>query len=160
MWQLPRSGHRSNLSFADVKNKGSTSGGGTSHNTSTDGSGSDVDQLVAYKVSQLSMSPSNVVFHYFHLDVGEGVFLAPLDPATSNLHSEVLGQFRAACHLIHNNFEAALKCREVLRSGGNEKTWKNKNLAAVKEQVSNFMDLLSPMVYYEWLDGKNILMLV
>ena len=135
MWQLPRSGHRSNLNFTDIKNKGSTSGG-TSHNTSSDGNSSDVDQLVAYKVSQLSMSPSNVVFHYFHLDVGEGVFLAPLDPSTSSLHFEVLGQFRAACHLIHSNFEAALRSREVLRSGGPERTWNNKNLVAVKEQVS------------------------
>jgi len=94
-----------------------------------------VDQLVAYKVSQLSMSQNNVIFHYLHLDVGDGVFLAPLDPASTPLHSEVLGQFRAACHIIHANFEMALKGREALRGGGTSKTWNNKNMVAVKEQV-------------------------
>ena len=115
---------------------GSNSGGTTSHNTSIEGNGSDVDQLVAYKVSQLSLSQNNVIFHYLHLDVGEGVFLAPLDPSTSPLHSEVLNQFRAACHIIHANFEMALRSREALRIGGNSKTWNNKNLVAIKEQVN------------------------
>jgi hypothetical protein len=67
-----------------------------------------VDQFVAYKVSQLSLSQENMIFHYFHLDVGEGVFLAPLAPDTTPFHSEVLSQFRAACHLIHQNFQVTI----------------------------------------------------
>jgi len=86
-------------------------------------------------VSQLSISQNNVIFHYLHLDVGDGVFLAPLDPASSPLHSEVVGQFRAACHIIHNSFEMAMRGREAMRVGGIGKTWSNKNLVAVKEQV-------------------------
>jgi len=112
---------------------GSTSG--TSHTASVEGNSSDVDQLVAYKVSQLSMSQENMIFHYFHLDVGEGIFLAPLAPASSPLHSEVLAQFRISCHLIHSTFQMAINSRESLRQGTSNKTWVNRNLVAIKEQV-------------------------
>ena len=59
----------------------------------------DAGEYVTYKVSQLSVSPENTVFHYVHLDLGaEGVFLAPLSPPdTGPLHAELLHNFRAAC---------------------------------------------------------------
>jgi hypothetical protein len=92
---------------------------------------------VAYKVSQLSLSQENMIFHFLHLDIGEGIFLAPLSPAVSQLHVEVLSQFRAACHIIHANFQMAIYSREALKAGGMAKTWVNKNLVAIKEQVSH-----------------------
>ena len=38
------------------------------------------EEVAAYTVSQLSVSPDNTIIHFLHLDVGEGVFLAPLSP--------------------------------------------------------------------------------
>ena len=58
----------------------------------------DGGEYVTYKVSQLSVSPENTVFHYVHLDLeAEGVFLAPLSPPDTPLHAELLHNFRAAC---------------------------------------------------------------
>jgi hypothetical protein len=70
-----------------------------------DDSQTDVEQLVAYKVSQLTLSPENTIFHYIHLDMGEGVFLAPLTQMGSPYHTEIINQFRIACHIIHANFQ-------------------------------------------------------
>ena len=76
-------------------------------------------QVLAYTVSQLSISPENTIFHFLHLDVGEvqkklhrqknnpiflpppqniyfqGVFLAPLVPPSGPYHTQVLDNFRS-----------------------------------------------------------------
>ena len=110
VWELHRSGQR-NFNTFDSRNL--SQAGAT---------GGDEDEFVTYQVSQLTLSPENTLFHYVHLEVGEGIFLAPLkgspgDPAaeSGSLQSELLGNFRAACQIIHSTFQVALKNREMLR---------------------------------------------
>ena len=53
--------------------------------------------MVRYEVSQLSVSLENTIFHYLHLDVGEGVFLTPLSAPAGQHHSALLDNFYAGC---------------------------------------------------------------
>ncbi len=97
--------------------------------------------LVTYQVTKLSVSLDNTLIHYMHLDIGEGVFLAPLkNPATGQLMTSVLENFRAAAQIIHSTFQMGLRNRESARSadaqeGHSRAQWVNKSLIAVKEQV-------------------------
>ena len=91
---LFRSGQRSHLNFSEDVGQG------------------EEEDVLAYTVSQLSVSPENTIFHFLHLDVGEveclawfvfyhnmcvlfqGVFLAPLVPPSGPYHTQVLDNFR------------------------------------------------------------------
>ena len=62
----------------------------------------DEEDILHYRISQLSVSPENTVLHYLHLDVGEGVYLAPTTGAPPGpAHAQILDNFRAACQIIH-----------------------------------------------------------
>ncbi len=139
------------------------SNSGTSYTPSTEDSQVDVEQLVTYKVSQVTLSPENTIFHYIHLDVGEGVFLAPLSQTGSPYHTDIVHQFRIACHIIHANFQVraslfecgtgfqscchfqtTLHCRDAVMQGSPSKAWLNRNLIAVREQVDTIYPSLRP----------------
>ena len=98
--------------------------------------------MVTYQVSQLSISPDNTIFHFLHLDVGEGVFLAPLSPPGGPYHNAVLDNFRSACQIIHSSFQMTIRSKDLVKSreagqGLNQvsqRPWLNKSLVAVKEQ--------------------------
>ena len=70
-WELYRSGQRSRLNFSEDLGEG------------------EEEDIVTYQISQLSVSPENTIFHFLHLDVGEGVFLAPLVPPSGPYHTQV-----------------------------------------------------------------------
>lgn len=70
------------------------------------------EEVVTYEIKQLTISPENTLFHYIHLEAGEGIFLAPLtlpSPETHPLHTELVHNFRAACQIIHNTFQVVGK---------------------------------------------------
>jgi len=118
-WELYRSGQRSHLNFSEEMP-----------------GASDEEEVLAYTVSQLSISPENTIFHFLHLDVGEGVFLAPLVPPSGPYHTQVLDNFRAACQIIHSSFQMTIRSKELVkgREGAAPRPWLNKSLVAVKEQ--------------------------
>ncbi|XP_064458035.1 protein inturned-like [Ornithodoros turicata] len=72
----------------------------------------------------------NLIFHYLHVDLAEGIFVAPAE-STSSLDAEILNNFNRSC----------LSIRKVLRgpskTGTNEETQGNfvadKNFSSVKE---------------------------
>ena len=70
---------------------------------------------MTYQVSQLTLSPENTLLHYVHLEVGEGVFLAPLRDTEGQLQGQLMVNFKAACQIIHSTFQVALKNRDMLR---------------------------------------------
>ena len=115
---------------------------------------------MTYKVSQLSISPENTVFHYVHLDLdGEGVFLAPLSPPDTPLHSQLLHNFRAACQIMHANFESRARLQSL--ASGNSKFGVGRSFpATLLEQGSLFQwtprgagDKTLPMLSY-WVCGR------
>ena len=95
-WELYRSGQRSQLNFSEDLGQG------------------DEEDIVAYQVSQLSVSPENTIFHFLHLDVGEGVFLAPLVAPSGPYHTQVLDNFRAACQIIHSSFQMTIRSKDLV----------------------------------------------
>lgn len=121
-WELYRSGQRSQLNFSDDL-----------------GQGIEEEDIVHYQVSQLSVSPDNTIFHFLHLDVGEGVFLAPLVAPSGSFHGQVLDNFRSACQIIHTTFQMTIRSKDLVkgREAGQtppQRPWLNKSLVAVKEQ--------------------------
>ena len=126
-WELYRSGNKSQLNVTDAT-----------------GEGGEVqeEEVVTYQVSQLSISPDNTIFHFLHLDVGEGVFLAPLSPPSGPYHNAVLDNFRSACQIIHSSFQMTIRSKDLVKSREagqglnqvNQRPWLNKSLVAVKEQ--------------------------
>eukprot|EP00095_Tigriopus_kingsejongensis_P006337 maker-scaffold804_size94796-snap-gene-0.17 protein:Tk06337 transcript:maker-scaffold804_size94796-snap-gene-0.17-mRNA-1 annotation:"pdz domain-containing protein 6" len=102
VWELHRSGQRSRKSFS----------GDLPPDLSLNDSGAS-DEFVTYQVSQLTISPENTLFHYIHLEVGQGVFLAPLSLPSTPLHTALLENFRATCQIIHSTFQVSLKSREM-----------------------------------------------
>ena len=119
-WSLYRSGNKSQLEISD------------NDNTAGD---NDEEDVVTYQVSQLSISPSNTIFHFLHLDVGEGVFLAPLRPPPGKYHTSVLENFRAACQIIHSSFQMTIRSKDSVKSRQEvTRPWLNKSLVVVKEQ--------------------------
>ncbi|TRY75063.1 hypothetical protein TCAL_00628 [Tigriopus californicus] len=128
VWELHRSGQRSHKNF---------SGDLPQDSSLNDSVGS--DEFVRYQVSQLTLSPENTLFHYIHLEVGQGVYLAPLSPPKSPLHSALIENFRATCQIIHSTFQVSLKSREMVRTlKTSPKPWLNRSLVAVKEQALLF----------------------
>ena len=68
------------------------------------------EDILTYRIHQLSVSPENTILHYLHLDVGEGVYLAPFsDPAPrgasgeGSFHAQIIENFRAAAQIIHRS---------------------------------------------------------
>lgn len=172
LWELHRSGQRSRINFSEVK--GSVRSGGSaaasSSVLSTTSTRSGIEDcstdVVTYQVSRLTVAAENTLLHYLHLDVGEGVFLAPLKVSSGQLQSSLLDNFRAAAQIIHSTFQMALRHRESLRSSstpgdttGISRAWINKSLVAVKEQAMLFrwspVEGL-PMLSY-WVCGRLFL---
>ena len=156
VWELHRSGQRTQMNYSE--------------NISKD-DGSEEEEFVTYHVSQLTLSPENTLFHYIHLDVGEGIFLAPLNTndrnvrASSHLHEELLDSFRNACLTIHSTFQMSLKAREMMRNTPQQQqkeVWLNKSLPGVKEQGLLFQwapkvgDKALPLLSY-WVSGRLFL---
>ena len=61
----------------------------------------DEEDILEYKVSQLSVSPENTILQYLHLEVGEGVYLSPVSVPSGPLTTQILNNFRAAAQIIH-----------------------------------------------------------
>ena len=174
-WEVPKPGQRTRHNFANVSNK---SGSSRSRTTTSSRSSSlrfhglatkaanDDEELVTYRISQLTISAENVLLHHVHLDIGEGVYLGPVvDPDSSSdrvLHQKFLENFRASAQIIHSTFQMALKHRDNLRATYNAsgsgagnvqpKPWTNKTLVAVKEHVSHKiyfkLDQLLNLLYF------------
>ncbi|CAB4055754.1 INTU [Lepeophtheirus salmonis] len=74
------------------------------------------EEMITYRISQLSISKENTVFHFIHLDFGEGIFLSPLSTPSGNLHKELLINIRASAQIIHSTFQMALRNGEMLKN--------------------------------------------
>jgi len=99
------------------------------------------EEVLHYRVEQLSVSPENTVIHYLHLDVGQGVFIAPtLSTALGPAHTQIIDNFRAAAQIIHSGFEMSMRCAELMQAaeGHSAKPWFNKSLVGVREQSMLF----------------------
>ncbi|XP_040583226.1 protein inturned [Lepeophtheirus salmonis] len=96
------------------------------------------EEMITYRISQLSISKENTVFHFIHLDFGEGIFLSPLSTPSGNLHKELLINIRASAQIIHSTFQMALRNGEMLKTSESRRItpspWLNRPLVAVKEQ--------------------------
>ena len=120
-------------------------------------------EFVTYRISQLSISFETTIFHYCHLNVGQGVYLAPLktscDSAIGNdlpgkgdgpLHKQFLANFQSACQIIHSTFKLSQRNREVGNTANSTtdinhqppKPWKNTALVAIKEQVRHILSFI------------------
>ena len=116
----------------------------------------DEAEFVTYRISQLSVSFETTVFHYCHLNIGQGVYLSPLKTSCDSfneddivrrgegpLHKQFLANFEAACQIIHSTFKLSQTHRENLLAANIAsdlkpritKPWINKCLVAIKEQV-------------------------
>jgi len=155
--ELYRSGNKSTLNLTDPSGEG----------------GDGEEEVTTYQVSQLSISPDNTIFHFLHLDVGEGVFLAPLSPPGGRYHNSVLENFRAACQIIHSSFQMTIRGKDLVKTQGQgqapQRPWLNKSLVAVREQgmlfhfnPSDMEEDLSPgkrpnAVLSYWVSGRLFL---
>ena len=114
-------------------------------------------EFVTYRISQLSVSFETTIFHYCHLNIGQGVYLSPLKASCDNamgnhipgkregpLHQQFMANFQSACQIIHSTFKVSQRSRETSRptnqaSGdpnrSNLRPWRNKTLVGIKEQV-------------------------
>ncbi len=128
------------------------------------------DEYVTYQVCQLSISPENTVFHFLHLDSGEAVFLAPLSAPSSPLHAQLLHNFRAACQIMHNNFDSSRRVRRselAVRHGqvegaSSQRGWSGKSSAPPSPLLEQGMlfqwspkveDKTLPLLSY-WICGR------
>ena len=187
VWEVPKSGVRTrhnftaNSSYSAGGIQGGLSvshGGGSSASSTTSSYRKYLDQQIAssnsnkasdmieedsaefvtYRISQLSVSFETTIFHYCHLNIGQGVYLSPLKTSCDNfikgnapgrgegpLHQQFLANFQSACQIIHSTFKLSQKNRDNSsptnasqdNHRSNAKTWANKALVAVKEQVRN-----------------------
>ena len=186
VWEVPKSGVRPRHSYAvnssgsarDIQNTLNVSHEGKSSISSATSSykryldqqmassssykASDVNEdednaeFVTYRISQLSVSFETTIFHYCHLNIGQGVYLAPLKTSCDNLvgnhlpakgdgplHKQFLANFQSACQIINSTFKLSQRTREignVTNVAGDHnhpapKLWKNTELVAIKEQV-------------------------
>jgi hypothetical protein len=85
------------------------------------------------------MGTYNTLLHYLHLDVGEGVFLAPVSTGQGKLHNAMLANFQSAAQLVHGTLQRCSTQRAILRAANGDsccgQEWLNSNLVAVREQV-------------------------
>jgi hypothetical protein len=112
VWELRRSGQRARTNYSETAR------------SDRPRSPSGAAEYVTYQVSQLSISPENTIFHYVDLDGSEGVILSPLSPPTSVLHTELLDNFRAACQIMHANFESFMRASKAdFARGDDKRSW-------------------------------------
>ena len=160
---VPPSRQRTRHNYSNLSNKS----GGSSRTTSSlassarfrsgggvpiSGPPRDEEELVTYRISQLTTGSENVLLHHLHLDVGEGVYLSPANgpPHERPFLEEFVDNFRASAQIIHSTFQMSLRHRDNFRASintstsANTKPWTNKTLVAIKEQVP----YLDSFVYY------------
>ena len=129
----------SSARFAAVSGAGAFGGGVPISGTRDDG---DDEELVTYRISQLTTGSENVLLHHLHLDIGEGVYLSPVinpDRKDRPVLDEFVDNFRASAQIIHSTFQMSLGHRDNFKfnsaNNSQPKPWTNKTLVAVKEQV-------------------------
>ena len=115
-------------------------------------------EFVTYRISQLSVSFETTIFHYCHLNIGQGVYLSPLKSSCDSvigdhipgkrdgpLHQQFLANFQSACQIIHSTFKLSERSRETSHPNSHgfddpnrpsPRPWRNKTLVAIKEQVN------------------------
>jgi len=163
--QLPRSGQRSRHNFTNLSNKSGSSvttsslasssaaphlhrsSGGSFKNVHQGAvtENDEEEELVTYRISQLTTGTENVLLHHVHLDIGDGVFLSPIQSQTDKpLHQEFVENFRASAQIIHSTFQMSIRHRDNFRASFNSANhsqpmpWTNKTLVAIKEQAMLF----------------------
>ncbi len=105
------------------------------------------EEFVTYEVNQLPVGPENTLFHYVHVDVGEGVFMAPgVSSDCGHIHAQLVSNFRAACQIIGAAFARSQRNRDSVRSAAATgtprdsvtpavpKPWLSRSLVALREQ--------------------------
>jgi hypothetical protein len=78
--------------------------------------------------SNLTSGPRNLLYYYVELEVGEGMFLAPV---LNGYCDSIIDTFRKTCILIHRTLQNTKKFRQILANEGNKL---NRSLVAVQEQ--------------------------
>jgi len=115
LWELHRSGRRARMNYS---------------NDGVPTNAEDEEELVTYRVNQLTLSPENTLFHFVQIDSREAVFLSPLTTSEGTLHKELLAAFRSAAGVIHNNLQIARRARNAAGNG-----WLGKSaVASAKEE--------------------------
>ena len=185
LWEVPKSGVRTRHTFT-ANSSGSHSGMMGALNVSQEGKSSissssssykkyldkqmansnsykasdvieeDNAEFVTYRISQLSVSFETTIFHYHHLNIGQGVYLSPLKTTQDKLaetcmpgkgdgplHQQFLENFQSACQIIHSTFKLSQRNKDTSNyvaltndsSPPPSTPWINKTTVAIKEQV-------------------------
>ncbi|XP_034243272.1 protein inturned [Thrips palmi] len=82
--------------------------------------------------SKLSTGPENIVFHYVHIDINEGVMLSPVHSSYSTNLIEILSKFRSTAMQIHSLFQNTISFKK-LKGVEASHSLINKSLVAIKE---------------------------
>ncbi|XP_030767926.1 protein inturned [Sitophilus oryzae] len=97
-----------------------------------------LSDLGEYTPAQITTGPHNVLYHFVHLDLTEGVLIGPVECSTlSQTYDVILNNFKKCCQNIHGIFQNTLRFKNM-SAQEIAKSLMNKSLIAIKEYGTLF----------------------
>ncbi|XP_065081947.1 protein inturned [Ochlerotatus camptorhynchus] len=84
--------------------------------------------------STLTFGSENLLYYFVQLEMGDGIFLAPVLSLPTAKHDLILNTFRKTCTIIHNTLQNTKKFRDILANESNKIANTHRSLVAIKEQ--------------------------
>ncbi|KAL9705883.1 hypothetical protein quinque_009401 [Culex quinquefasciatus] len=84
--------------------------------------------------SSLTFGTENLLYYFVQLELGEGVFIAPVLNTLNSKHDIIMNTFQKTCTLIHDTLQNTKKFRDLLSNESNKLVNTQRSLVAIKEQ--------------------------
>ncbi|XP_058462293.1 protein inturned [Malaya genurostris] len=84
--------------------------------------------------NMLTFGNENLLYYFVQLEMGDGIFLAPVLSTAIMKHDIIMNTFRKTCTIIHNTLQNTKRFRDLLSRSSNKIGNTHRSLVAIKEQ--------------------------
>lgn len=84
--------------------------------------------------SNLTFGDDNLLYYFVQLEIGEGVFIAPVLNTLNSKYDIIMNTFQKTCTLIHDTLQNTKKFQDLLSNESSKLVNTQRSLVAIKEQ--------------------------